>query len=226
MIVSNIVLVGTSHIAKQSLKEVDDAVASHSPKVIAIELDRGRLEGLLNPQPRKLRLSDIRHVGFTGFLFSMLGAWAERMLGKQVGMDPGAEMLHAIKLARERKIPVALIDQDIRITLKRLSKGVTWREKGRFVWDVIRGMMGGKKKLPFDLKTVPSQDVIDTLIKDVRKRYPNVYRVLVHERNEVMAKRLAALGQQHKDGKVVAIIGAGHRQDIAVLVRRYISQSI
>jgi pheromone shutdown-related protein TraB len=226
MNVANIVLVGTSHVAKQSVGEVDSAVEDNKPAVIAIELDRGRLEALLNPQPRKMRIRDIRHIGLTGFVFSIIGGWAERMLGQQVGLAPGADMLHAVKLAKQRNIPVALIDQEIHITLKRLSKQMTWREKGRFVWDVLKGIFGPKKKLPFDLTKVPAQEVIDMLIKDVRKRYPNVYRVLVQERNEIMAKRLAVISQQHKEGKIVAVIGAGHRQEIAALIRRHLTQSI
>ncbi len=222
MIVGNLVIIGTSHIAKQSVKEIDAAFEDHTPAVVAIELDSGRLEGLLHPQPHKVRLRDIRQLGVTGFLFSVIGAWAEKALGGQVGTKPGADMLHAIKLAQRRKIPIALVDQDIRITLKRLSKGVTWREKGRFILDVVKGALGGKKQLPFDLSTVPSQEVIDTLIKDVRKRYPNVYRVLVHERNHVMARRLADLSRRTTNGRVVAIVGAGHTREIAGIVRHHL----
>ena len=221
MQVDNIILVGTSHIAKESIKEVDVAIERHKPVVIALELDRGRFEGLLHPQKHKARLRDIGQVGLTGYFFSVVGAWAERALGSSVGIDPGADMLHAIKIARKNNIPLALIDQDIRITLKRLSKGVTWRERFRFMWDVLKGIVTRNKQLPFDLRTVPTQDVIDLLIRDVRKRYPNVYRVLVGERNDVMARRLAALRARHQ-GTIIAIIGAGHRQEMVALIRRYL----
>ena len=226
MLVANIVLVGTSHIAKQSVHEVDAAIEKYDPALIAIELDRPRLEGLLHPRKQKMSLRDIRNIGMTGYVFSLIGAWAEKHMGGQVGMKPGADMLRAVKVAQAKKIPVALIDQDIGITLKRLSKEVTWKEKGRFVIDIIKGLVARDKKLPFDLRTVPTQDVIDMLIKEVRKRYPNVYRVLVAERNDVMAQRLARLSKKEPERKIVAIIGAGHEQEMATLIRRYLTTSI
>ena len=80
MHVGNIVIVGTSHIANQSIKEVAAAFEKHEPAVVAIELDKHRLYALLHPQKRKTRLRDIRSVGFAGFVFSLIGAWAERMM--------------------------------------------------------------------------------------------------------------------------------------------------
>jgi pheromone shutdown protein TraB len=134
-------------------------------------------------------------------------------------------MLHAVRLAQQKKIPIALVDQDIRVTLKRLSKGVSWLERVRFAKDLVGGVFGKKKNLPFDLRTVPSDEIIESLIKDVRKRYPNLYRVLVQERNEIMARRLAGLARR-TDGKVLAVVGAGHTKEIAALIRRYLAQTI
>jgi len=215
----HIVLVGTSHIAKQSVRAVDAAIAEHKPAIIAIELDQGRLAGLMNPTRERPRLRDIRHVGLTGFFFSILGAWAERMLGERVGTKPGADMLHAVRLAQQHNIPLALIDRDIRITLKRLSSGLTWRERGRFVVDVVRALLGGKGKLPFDLNTVPDDAVIEMLLRDVRVRYPNAYRVLVKERNDHMARQLRHIAGS-VDGTIIAVLGAGHIRDVQALLKQ------
>ncbi len=225
MLVANIVLIGTSHVAQQSVHAIDEAVDLHSPAVIAIELDPGRLHALMHPSKGKMRLRDVTHYGITGYLFSLVGAWAEKQLGNQVGTNPGADMLHAVKLARQRQIPLTLVDQDIGVTLKRLSKGVSWLERMRFAKDLVSGMFGKKQKLPFDLRTVPSDEVIEKLIKDVRQRYPNLYRVLVQERNEIMARRLAGIARR-TDGKVLAVVGAGHVKDMAALIRRYLAQTI
>lgn len=215
----HIVLVGTSHIAKQSVRKVDAAIAEHKPAIVAIELDSGRLAALMSPTRERPRLRDIRHVGFTGFLFSILGAWAERLLGERVGTKPGADMLHAVRLAQQHNIPLALIDRDIRLTLKRLSASLTWKERGRFVIDVVRALLGGKKKLPFDLNTVPDDAVIEMLLRDVKTRYPNVYRVLVKERNDHMARQLRHLAGT-ATGPIVAVIGAGHVRDVQALLQQ------
>ena len=210
-------IIGTSHIAKQSIREVTEMMESWKPDIVAVELDRGRLQGLLHPQKTKMRLSDIGRVGLKGWLFAQLGAWGEKKMGKTVGVSPGQDMLAAVKIARQQKIPIALIDQDISVTLRRFSKELTWKEKGRFAMDILSSIFS-KKKQEFDLRTVPSQDVIDGMIKQVRYRYPNVYKVLITERNIFMARQLAKLMHDNPDKKILALIGAGHKQDIKELL--------
>ena len=95
----------------------------------------------------KIELRVIRHIGLKGFIFSLLGAWAEKKLGKLVGVAPGSEMKQAILLARKNKIELALVDQDIAITLQRLSKAITWKEKWNFAADVFKAMFSGKKEI-------------------------------------------------------------------------------
>ena len=121
----NLVFLGTSHIARQSLNEVKRHIESEKPDIIALELDRNRLNFLMGKKERKIELRAIRQVGLKGFIFSLLGSWAERKLGKIVGVAPGSEMKQAVKIARKEKIGIALVDQNIEITLQRLSKSIT-----------------------------------------------------------------------------------------------------
>ena len=59
-------------------------------------------------------------------------------------------MLTAVKLAKKHKIQLALIDQDIEITLKRLSQEITWREKFNFLADIIKAVIFRKKETDFE----------------------------------------------------------------------------
>jgi len=129
----NLTIIGTSHIAKQSLEDVEKAIVEGKPDIIALELDRKRLYSLFKKDRNKIRIYDIRKIGVKGFVFSLIGAWAEKKLGKLVGVAPGSEMKKAVILAKKHKIKVALIDQDIEITLRRFSKSLTWKEKGVIV---------------------------------------------------------------------------------------------
>ncbi len=52
----NLTILGTSHIAKQSLKDVEDAIIKAKPGIVALELDRKRLAALLDKNPPKVRL--------------------------------------------------------------------------------------------------------------------------------------------------------------------------
>ena len=218
MIYNNLTIIGTSHIAKQSLEEVEKAIVEGKPDIVALELDRRRLYSLFK-KPGKIRIYDIKRVGIKGFVFSLIGAWAEKKLGEIVGVAPGSEMKKAVRLAKKNKIKIALIDQDIEITLQKFSKSLTWKEKWNFIVDIIRAIFVRKKVIEFDLTKVPSKKIIKKLVSQVKKRYPNVYNVLIEERNHVMAENLIKIMELYPDKKILAIIGAGHEDDILKLIK-------
>ena len=220
----NLTIIGTSHIAKQSLDEVKRAIEEEKPGIVALELDKRRLYALMSSKKGKISIYSMFRVGFKGFLFSLIGAWAEKKLGEYVGVMPGSEMKSAVRLAKKNKAKIALIDQDIEVTLKRLSKSLTWKEKWNFIVDVFKAVVLRKKEVEFDLRTVPSKKLIDKLINKVKKRYPNIYNVLVKERNEVMAKKLVRLMKTKEDEKILAIVGAGHEEGIIGLIKKNINK--
>ena len=154
-----------------------------------------------------------------GFLFSLFGAWAERKLGKLVGVAPGSEMKQAIKIAKKEKIEIALIDQDIEVTLQRLSNEITWKEKWNFLVDIIKALFLRKKELDFDLSTVPDKKIIRKLTNKLKERYPNVHKVLIEERNIVIAQNIKKLMDSAPDKKILVILGAGHTDDVLELVK-------
>ena len=214
----NIYLLGTSHISIESINQVREFIESNKPEIVAIELDKKRLYSLLHK--RKLKFSDIRSLGVKGFIINLIAAYIEKKLGKLVGTSPGDEMKTAINLVKEHKLSLALIDQDIEITLKKLAKAITWREKLRFVKEVIKGLITRKPQIePFDLRKVPPKKTIKKMISLIRTTYPGVYKVLIEERNEVMAKNLYNLITKYPDKKIFAIVGAGHEEDILKIIR-------
>ena len=173
----NLVFLGTSHIAKQSLDEVKKFIEVEKPDIIALEIDKKRLNALMSKHPRKIDWKDIRRIGLKGFLFSLFGAWAERKLGKLVGVAPGSEMKQAIRLAKKEKIGIALIDQDIEVTLQRLSNSISWKEKKNFLIDLLKALFTRRKEIEFDLSKVPDKKIIKKLIDKLKENYPNIYRL-------------------------------------------------
>ncbi|MBN2112416.1 TraB/GumN family protein [Candidatus Woesearchaeota archaeon] len=220
----NLYVLGTSHIAKQSLKEVEDEIKNKKPGIIALELDRQRLAALFEKERPKPGLRELKKIGLKGFLFNLLGAWAEKKLGKETGVAPGSEMKKAFELAKEKNIRVYLIDQDISITMAKISKVFSWKEKWNFVIDILKAVVLRKREVVFDLAKVPSQSVIKKLTSKVKKRYPNLYYVLVDERNRIMAEKLAGIMHKNPDEKILAIIGAGHEEEIIGLVKEALAK--
>ncbi len=218
---AHITIVGTSHIAPESLERVKRVITEKKPDFVAVELDKKRLHALMQESPQGASWRDIKRVGFKGWLFAVIGSWATRKLGSQVGVSPGSEMVEAVKTAKSAGSKIALIDQDIEITLRRFSNAITWKEKWRFFVDIVKGIFF-RKTVKFDLAKVPSRKIIKELLDEVKVRYPNVYRVLVDERNHFMAERLAWLAFNHPDSLIIAVVGAGHEEELVVLVKKYL----
>ena len=216
----NLTIIGTSHIARQSLEEVKNTIKQDKPDIIAVELDRQRYYGLLHQKEAKIRLYDITRVGFKGWLFGLIGAWAEKKLGQATGISPGSEMKTALLLAKENNIKVALIDQNIEITLKKLSKSISWKERWHFLADLFNAFVLRKKEVDFDLTKVPSSKIINMLLKKVKARYPNIYRILIDERNQIMANNLHNIMEENPEKKILAVLGAGHEEEILDILKK------
>jgi pheromone shutdown-related protein TraB len=217
----NLTVIGTSHIAKQSLDDVEKTVIELKPDIICLELDKRRLYALLSDQKGdKVNLRDIMRIGLKGYLFSIIGAYVEKKLGQQVGIKPGSEMLKAIELAKKNNIKIAVIDQDIEKTLKRFSQEFSWKERFRLVMDIIKAFIFRKSEIDFDLRTVPSKSVVDKLVKKVKDRYPGVYKVLIEERNDFMASKLVRIMYSNDEKKILAIVGAGHEEEMINLIKK------
>jgi pheromone shutdown-related protein TraB len=223
----NIALVGTSHIAKQSIEDIKDAFNEVTPDIIAIELDEPRLHGLIAKSRghtrSSIRFSDVFKIGIKGVIFSLIGSYVEEKLGQSVGVSPGTDMLTAYNLARQNRKQLALIDQDIGITLKKLSKSISWREKWHFLVDIFKAVVLRKKEVEsFDLETVPSKKIISKMIAKVKMRYPNIYKILVKERNEYMGKKLALIMKHNPNERILAVIGAGHEEEMLDIIKQKI----
>ncbi|MBW3011887.1 TraB/GumN family protein [Candidatus Woesearchaeota archaeon] len=220
MQVDNLSILGTSHIARQSLEEVRARIESFKPDIVALELDKRRLIALLSKKKPKPSLRDIKYVGLKGFMFNLFGAYIEKKLGKMVGVKPGSEMKLAYLIAREKHLKIALIDQKIEITLRNFSKSFTWKERFRFGWDIIKSAITRKPQIQFDLSSVPNEELIERMVSVVKQRYPSFYKVLVEDRNNVMATNLAHLIKTFQGQRIVAVVGAGHEKELADLVKQ------
>ncbi len=220
----NLKIIGTSHIAKQSINEIKTAVKEDKPDLIAIELDLQRASALMSVEKSKIGLTDILKIGIKGYLFVKIGQYVQQKLGKLVGIAPGSEMKTALKLARKEKIQIALIDQPIQITLKNFSKSLTWKEKFRFVIDFFKGIFFRKKQMKelglenFDLNKVPETEIIEKMIGQLKKRYPNLYKTLITDRNKYMVKKLIKLFRENPNKKILCIVGAGHKKGMEKLL--------
>lgn len=221
--VGRVVLVGTSHVAKQSREEIKKAIETFEPEVLTLELDYGRLKRLLSNKKDKQKTNyfeAIRQIGVSGFLFGLLASQVQKKVGNSMGIEPGVDMKSAYTLARNNRIPTALIDLDINITLKKLSK-LSFTKKiklfGSLFFKTIK--KEHRERLNFDVKKVPPDHVVKEIIEILRKEVPDLYNILIHDRNDHMTKRLIDLMNRHS-GNIVAVVGAGHVDGMAKILEK------
>ncbi len=220
---SKVVVVGTSHISRQSITTVKKTIADYEPDIVAVELDHRRFHAIMDGKRQSNNLGAVRQLGLNGFLFMILGGFIQRKLGKYVGVAPGSEMKAGIVAARKHGAKVALIDRDIVKTMQRFSKKLTWKERWRFLLDIFQGLVGrGEMRelaKDFDITKVPSEKIIVKMMEIMKKRYPNAHLVLVDERNRIMAANIKRLIEQNEGSTIVAVVGAGHQAEIERLLK-------
>ena len=215
----NIYIIGTSHISSDSVKIITEKFFELKPEIVCVELDSRRLYALENDIKPDYSIKGIKYYGITGYLFAVIAGIMQKKLGNIVGIKPGADMMTAVKLAKDHKKDLRLIDQDIQITLKNFSKEFTFKEKMRILWDILSAPFRKKQELAFNLKKVPSSQVINELMKQLKGRYPNLYKVLIDDRNKVMARNIYHIMNRNPDKKIMIIIGAGHGDDLLKLIK-------
>jgi len=215
-------IIGTSHIAKQSVKQVRETILKDKPEIVCVELDIQRFHSLMSKQSKK-SLRDMLRFGGFGFAFAIVGQWIQKKLGDSVGVNPGADMKEAIIASRQVKAKLYLVDQPINQTMFNLSKHVSIWEKIRLVGYLLFSPLFKEnrqltKKL--NLNKVPSNEIIDELILIFKDKFPNIYKVLVEDRNKHIARAVKIIEKKHPDTEIVLVIGAGHLKGIRELLSK------
>ncbi len=216
-----IVLVGTAHVSERSVQEVKEAIDRHRPDVVAVELDPARYK-VLTGQTRWRELPITRLISGNNTYFfiaqAMLSA-IQRALGLGKGVEPGAEMVAAIDAAADRQLPVALVDRDIGVTLRRAWGRMGLREKLRLTWNLLEAITGvyEEELEEVDVEELLKEDTLTALMDELGRIAPSVKEVLIDERDAFIAKKIL---QASRDGKVLAVVGAGHLKGIAERLER------
>lgn len=119
-------------------------------------------------------------------------------------------MLYAYNRSLEEGIDVALIDQDIRNTVRDLKR-VRRKEKIKALASLALSPIVSHK---IDISSIPEEEMVEEMVKEVKFKYPEIYQVLIDSRDKYMAKRLIELCKKRPKQDIIAFVGAGHRKGI------------
>ncbi|MDR2967465.1 MAG: TraB/GumN family protein [Methanobacteriaceae archaeon] len=209
-------IIGTAHVSQDSVDEVKQAIYEQEPDVVAIELDRGRYERLLEEKKgtkvdEKISVTKIIKEGKVGlFIISSILTYIQSKIGEDLDIKPGSEMIEAIEAANDLNIKIALIDRDINITLQRVLNKATFMEKLKFFYGAIVSLFTSDDEEIEDIEQLKESDTLDEIMEYFKDMSPNAYEVLVKERDAYLAKSILNIEDDH----VIAVVGAGHKEGI------------
>lgn len=134
-------VVGTAHVSQESIYEVEEAIETERPDVVAVELDEGRYRQLNGGEPDDIEPSDLLS-GNTVFQFIAywMLSYVQARLGEKFDVTPGADMLAAVETAEDLGIDVALVDRDINETMRRFWTQMGVVEKFRMIGGLAFGV--------------------------------------------------------------------------------------
>jgi len=204
---SKLTIIGTAHVSKKSVEEVEKIVEELKPDAVAVELCHRRYLALVQGKTPEISISDVIKRGEAFLvLFQLILAYYQKKIGKEYGVKPGEEMLTAIRKAQEIGADVLLIDRDIAITFKRLWQSMSFFEKIKLIWHLFKSFFGNGE----DVEEIMSD--VDRLIAEFKKIAPKAGKVLVDERDAYMAYNLIQAMNRYEN--IVAVVGAGHKSGI------------
>jgi len=207
-----IVIIGTGHVFDLS-KAIKNILDNEKPDVIAVELDQKRYTALLT---RKNNPSEYRkYAKDQPFVYRLLSKFQEGVAGKY-GVQPGEEMLTAIKYAQNQQLPVDFVDKDAQKIFKKMVKSMSFTEKIRLFLNAIASIFIRKKDVEKEIDKI--EENLEEYLKGIQKKFPTIKKVLIDERNQYISDKLKKMNENFD--KIVAILGDGHIPGIEKMIRK------
>ncbi|MGK5092689.1 TraB/GumN family protein [Deltaproteobacteria bacterium TL4] len=203
-----IFLVGTAHISQQSVDEVIQVIEAEKPDTVCVELCASRYESLINGDRWKDMdiFKVVKEKKTFLLLTNLIMASFQKKLGDQLGVKPGAEMLEAINTAKKVNAEVELVDRDVRITLQRTWRKLSFMNKVNALSQLVGGLFFQEKIDEAEIEKMKEVDILSDAMEQLSHQAPSIKKTLIDERDEYMAENI-----RNAPGKIiVAVVGAGH----------------
>ena len=212
-------LLGTAHISQASIDAVRDAISSGRFDAVAVELDAPRLNALTDPDAlARLDLVQVIRTGKTAMFAANLALAAyQRRLAEQLGVEPGAELKRAVLEARQRDLPVHLIDREVGLTFRRASSRLGFWGRAKLGGGLMAALFADEEVGPEEIEKLKQGDMLESSFGEFAADSPILYETIIAERDRYMAARLR---ESHGGAReVLAVVGAGHLQGLAEHLR-------
>ncbi len=201
-------LIGTAHVSKKSVEEVRQTIEQVQPDTVCVELCQARYANLQRAEEWKK--TDVVKVVRQGkallLLASLVMASFQRRIGKKLGVQPGAEMAEAARLAESTGARLELVDRDIQITLKRAWASLGWKDRLKMAFHLTGSLFVDEEIDEETIEKLKKEENLQDALEILATAFPTLQASLVGERDTYMAQKLRGVEGE----TVVAAVGAAH----------------
>jgi len=210
-------IIGTAHVSRASADAVKEMAGAGDYDAIAVELCQARYDALTAERKwTDLDLYKIVREGKAGLVMANLALSAyQRRIAEQFGIEPGAEMRAAAVAAKERNLPLQLVDRDLATTLKRSYASVPWYKRLYLMAGLALGMVSSDEIDEESIEKLKEGDILESTFTEFAEQSPELFEALITERDRYMAARLREENRHAAGRKVLVVIGAGHMEGLA-----------
>jgi pheromone shutdown-related protein TraB len=211
-------LIGTAHISKKSIDEVEQVISSVKPGRVCVEIDASRYKAVSEGQNwQNLNIAQVirQRKGFLLLANLVLSSFQRRM-GEELGIKQGAEMLKAIEASEDLGIPYSFADREVQVTLRRAWGKSNFWNKMKLLASLLGSAFSREKLTEEQLEELKQKSALEDMLGELAKMLPSIKEVLIDERDRYLATKI----YQTSEERVVAVVGAGHVPGIVQWLKR------
>jgi pheromone shutdown-related protein TraB len=213
-----IILIGTAHVSKESVAEVDRVIRDAGPDRVCVELDEERYASMSRGDDwKKLDVVKIFREG-KGFLLmaNLVLSGFQRRMGQELGVKPGEEMKTAVETAGELGIPYSFCDREVQVTLRRAWLRCGLWNRCKLLASLLAGAFSTEKFSEGEIENLKNRSELDGMMAELAEYLPSVKETLIDERDRYLAAKI----WEARGKKIAAIVGAGHIMGIKTHLER------
>lgn len=203
-----ILLIGTAHVSRESVTLVEETIAAETPDTVCVELCPSRYQSI--KQKDHWQNTDIVKVIKEKKAFLLLSnlmlASFQKRIAKKMDIQPGQEMIQAITSAEAMGAHIVTADRDIRTTLSRAWRLMSFWNKIKLLFQMVLSMGEVDEISEADIEKMKERDALEAILSEVGESMPAIRHALIDERDLYLAEKI----RKSPGKKIVAVVGAGH----------------
>jgi pheromone shutdown-related protein TraB len=205
-----LILIGTAHVSPKSVEEVQEVIDRERPDSVCVELDEIRYRSLTDDEYwRKLDIFQVVKQKKVGLLLANTALSSiQRRIGKKLGVQPGAEMLAAVRKAEEVGAELVLADRNIQCTFRRTWRNLSWWNQSKLLTVLLMAPFSSIEDEigEAEIEQLKEHGQMTDMLTEFARAMPQVKAPLIDERNQYLISKV----REAPGKRVVAVVGAAH----------------